>query len=81
MAFVLYGTEACHLCDLAQQVVTSASGRLCVDVFLEDIIHSEQLVAEYGNRIPVLKDELSGRELDWPFTQAELLAWINHKDS
>ncbi|WP_419813494.1 glutaredoxin family protein [Bacterioplanoides sp.] len=76
MSYVLFSTEACHLCELAQQVIIDVAANQAVDVYIEDISESETLVERYGNRIPVLKDEVNGRELDWPFTHSELSAWL-----
>ncbi|WP_420590384.1 glutaredoxin family protein [Bacterioplanoides sp.] len=81
MAYVLYGTEACHLCELAQQVIVEVAAHIPIEVYVEDIAESEQLVASLGTRIPVLKDEQSGRELDWPFNHDELFVWLNHKET
>ena len=81
MAYVLYSTAACHLCELAQQVILDVAAQLPIDVYVEDIAESEQLVDAYGDRIPVLMDEQSGRELNWPFNQNELFVWLNHKES
>lgn len=81
MAYVLYGTEACHLCELAQQVIVEVAADIPLEVYVEDIAESEHLVASFGTRIPVLKDEQSGRELDWPFNCEELFVWLNQKDT
>jgi hypothetical protein len=34
------------------------------------------LEARYGERVPVLRDEASGRELGWPFDAAALRAFL-----
>jgi len=81
MAYVLYGTSACHLCELAQQVIVEVAANVTMDVYLEDISESDTLVEQYGTRIPVLKEEHSGRELNWPFNHSELFAWLNLRDS
>lgn len=80
MALVLYSTQACHLCELAQQVIVDVADKITVDVFVEDIGESEVLVERYGTRIPVLRNESNGRELNWPFDQDQLLAWFTGKD-
>jgi len=41
-----------------------------------DITQSEQLVARYGTRIPVLRRNDTGNELSWPFTQDQLLNFL-----
>ncbi|MEK9712311.1 MAG: glutaredoxin family protein [Thalassolituus sp.] len=68
MSFVLYGTDGCHLCDDAVVVIATAAAGLAVTVYSEDIIDVDGGVDQYGLRIPVLRDEISGIELDWPFT-------------
>ncbi len=70
--YTLYGTSACHLCELAEALLVA----LCRDnpgVAFEkvDISDSDPLFERYGVRIPVIRDAL-GRELDWPFTAGQL---------
>jgi hypothetical protein len=44
-----------------------------------DISESEELVEQYGERIPVLRMEPEGKELDWPFTAEDVIAFLgNH---
>ena len=70
--YKLYGTSACHLCELAQAMIM-AEEPLRADLIVEnvDISESEILMERYGLRIPVLQHP-DGRELDWPFTQEHL---------
>ncbi len=77
MALVLLGTEACHLCESAQQIIINLAGQIHTDVFVEDIAESESAVEQYGLRIPVLKDEASGAELDWPFSEQDVLNFLH----
>ncbi|MCH7372540.1 glutaredoxin family protein [Aeromonas sp. MR16] len=69
----LFHTDGCHLCEqawtLVEQAGLAARSRRC------DILDDEEWLAAYRVRIPVLRDE-SGRELGWPFTLAELNAWV-----
>lgn len=37
-----------------------------------DIAGNESLLREYGERIPVLRRDADGRELNWPFREPEL---------
>lgn len=76
MAIVLLSTEACHLCDLAQQVLVQVHQHQPLEVYLQDIAEDEKLVEQYGSRIPVLLDEDSGLELGWPFDAQSLLNWL-----
>ena len=70
--FRLYGTSACHLCELAHnmlQVQQSTMGGFNVEEL--DVSDSDALFECYGVRIPVLQHP-DKRELDWPFSQPEL---------
>ncbi|MCB1700077.1 MAG: glutaredoxin family protein [Pseudomonadales bacterium] len=71
-AYTLFGTSACHLCEVAQEMIES----LCeenpqLNYEKVDISDSETLFALYGIRIPVLRNA-AGRELGWPFSPAQL---------
>jgi glutaredoxin len=50
----MYSRRRCHLCDEARAAIMSLSGRVAFDFEEVDIDSSEQLVAEYGIRIPVV---------------------------
>lgn len=76
MALVLLGTEACHLCELAQDILLQSAAYITDDVFVEDIAESEEMTERYGMRIPVVLHEGSAAELDWPFTQEDLLVFL-----
>lgn len=65
--FVLYSTEHCHLCELAEQVLVHTLDANKHQVEVEDIANSDLLLARYGIRIPVLVDLHSKAELQWPF--------------
>ena len=62
---ILYGTSACHLCELAAALLREA------DLKFEevDISESDALFERYGVTIPVLKRQ-DGAELNWPFDAA-----------
>ncbi|WP_421148354.1 glutaredoxin family protein [Aeromonas dhakensis] len=69
----LFHTDGCHLCEQAWALVEQAG--LAADTRQYDIMDDAQWLATYRVRIPVLRDE-AGRELGWPFTLAELQAWL-----
>jgi len=74
--FTLYGTPACHLCDLALAMINEVgldAGEVQIDSV--DISESESLFERYGVRIPVLRHP-DLRELDWPFTPVQLRAFL-----
>ena len=64
MILVLYQRDECHLCDLAIDVLAQARAPDFSSVFIDN---DNALEAKYGERVPVLREEESGRELDWPF--------------
>lgn len=74
--FSLYGTSACHLCEVAEALVVMAvqDGARCVVEDI-DISESDDLMARYGERIPVLRHP-DGRELNWPFTAEEVAGFL-----
>ena len=69
---ILYGTDACHLCELAEQMLEQWAANSPPLLFEKtDISLSDDLFARYGLRIPVLR-RVNGAELDWPFDAAQL---------
>ena len=65
---ILLTTLGCHLCDQAKVVLWQAQAVLAFEYSEQDIALSDGLIATYGVRIPVVRSELFGTELDWPFT-------------
>lgn len=85
MKLVLYTAPACHLCDLAKELVwplLEARGGHLEEV---DITQSDQLMERYGTRIPVLAlaseadDENNNRELGWPFEAREVAELLHSR--
>lgn len=64
MGFTLYQRDDCHLCDLALEVLAAARVPEFESVFIDDV---DTLERRYGLRVPVLRDNAGGHELDWPF--------------
>jgi len=75
--FRLYGTGACHLCELAHAMI-EAVRRQRGDFTLEeiDISASEVLFHRYGERIPVLQHP-NDSELCWPFSAGEVMDFLD----
>ena len=71
--FILYQRDDCHLCDLALEVLAKAHAPEFDSVFIDG---DEALEARYGTRIPVLRDQARGMELDWPFAADQLKRWL-----
>jgi hypothetical protein len=76
----LYKTLGCHLCEDAAAMVKKQQ---VADVTLNlvEIIDSENLIDQYGTRIPVIKFQkeagIESAELGWPFTEEELAVFLN----
>ena len=70
----LYQRDDCHLCDLALDVLASARVPDFDSAFIDE---DEALEQRYGMRVPVLRDGSSGMELDWPFDEAQLRAFLS----
>ncbi len=73
MILVLYQRDDCHLCDLAIDVLAHARAPDFSSVFIDN---DNALEACYGERVPVLREELSGRELNWPFDALAVGAFV-----
>lgn len=70
MKLALYQRDDCQLCDAALDVLALAGAPEFDSVWIDGV---GALEAGYGERVPVLRDEDSGRELAWPF-DADALA-------
>ncbi len=81
MRLTLYGTSACHLCEIAEQMLQvhqqsqkQQSQKQVATAFefdKVDISESDRLFERYGLLIPVLRHP-DGRDLNWPFSQSQL---------
>jgi hypothetical protein len=70
---ILYQRDYCHLCDLALAVLAEARAPEFDSVWVDDTAELEQ---RYGTRVPVLRDDRNGRELDWPFDAAAVRGFL-----
>ncbi len=68
---MLYGTEFCHLCEQAEELLQAIG----VSAEHIDIADDDALTESYGTRIPVLRRD-DGAELGWPFDAAALERFI-----
>ena len=64
MRLTLYQRDDCHLCDLALGLLAEVRAPEFDSVFIDG---DDALEERYGLRVPVLRDEVRGIELDWPF--------------
>jgi len=70
----LYQRDDCKLCDEAIALLARVRAPEFESVWIDD---DPELEIRYGERVPVLRDEASGRELDWPFDAEVLRTFIN----
>ena len=64
-SLILYQHDDCQLCDEALALLATAGVPDFDSVWIDD---DAALEARYGERVPVLRNETAGTELDWPFT-------------
>lgn len=67
----LFGTQGCHLCELAASLVAAAASEWVAWRVVE-IADDAALLDRYGQQIPVLRDESDGVELHWPFDASDV---------
>jgi Glutaredoxin-like domain (DUF836) len=75
--FILYQRDDCHLCDLALDVLAHARAPDFSSVFIDG---DADLESRYGDRVPVLRDDCSARELQWPFDADAVRVFINSEN-
>jgi len=77
----LYSTLGCHLCELAEQVLTRALNPNSYQLEKCDIADSDQLIELYGVRIPVVKCDGIEGDLGWPFDEEGVTQWFTKERS
>ena len=73
---VMYTTSHCHLCEQAEAMLTSLQKLYNISWEPVEISENEHLIQRYGTRIPVIKRLDNQRELDWPFTENNIISLI-----
>lgn len=73
MRLTLFQRDDCHLCDLALDELARARTPDFESVFIDG---DAALETRYGARIPVLRRETDGAELDWPFDAAGIALFL-----
>ena len=74
----LFQRDDCHLCDHALEIMAQARAPDFDSRWVDD---DPVLEARYGTRVPVLRDEDSGCELDWPFDEPALRQFLAGSDN
>ncbi len=73
MRLTLFQRDDCPLCDAADAVLAAAGVPDFDPLWIDGDLAMEAI---YGARVPVLRREDSGRELDWPFDPAAVRAFL-----
>lgn len=71
----LYTSAGCHLCEKAEALLKELLGESFSELSLVEVSDSDDLMASYGLRIPVLAATAADGEwleLGWPFGEEEL---------
>jgi len=76
--WVMFQRDDCSLCDQALALLAAGHAPEFASVFIDG---DPALEARYGARVPVLRDEHNGVELDWPFAQDALRALFATRSS
>ena len=74
MRLTLYQRDDCHLCDLALGLLAEVRAPEFDSVFIDG---DDTLEERYGTRVPVLRDETRGVELEWPFDVERLKRFLD----
>lgn len=76
----LLGTDGCHLCELAQEIVWDVAIEQNISVAHRDIADDDELVERYGVRIPVVRvaGDSQQPDLGWPFDQQQMRDWLQN---
>lgn len=77
MPLCLIQKDNCHLCDLAWEQLADAGVADFESLWIDE---NAELMNRYGARVPVLRREPDGVELDWPFTAAAVRRMLNGPD-
>ena len=74
MSLTLYQRDDCPLCDEAYELLAVTGVPDFEPVWIDG---DAGLEARYGARVPVLRREHDGAELDWPFEDGALRAFLS----
>lgn len=74
---LLFTTAGCHLCEQAEAILAPLASINGLQWKPVDIASSEQLVADFGIRIPVIQVEGATEDLGWPFDEPALLDYLS----
>ena len=75
---IFYTKPDCHLCEEAYQIVLRLIDDISFQIETVDISlpHNAKAATTYGERIPVLVRPDLTAELNWPFSEDDLRAYL-----
>jgi hypothetical protein len=75
---IFYTKLNCHLCEEAYQMLMEFTLEIPLEIDVVDVSHSHNshLLEIYADRIPILAKPGDPRELEWPFTSADIQAFL-----
>ena len=74
---ILYSGPECHLCELAEQVISQLPDGLLGEIVKVDISKDHDAYHLYALRIPVVKRTDNQQELGWPFDVIQLEGFLS----
>ena len=73
---VLYTTSYCHLCEQAIALLTKLKEHYNIHWISIEISDDNDLIEKYGIRIPVIQRRDNQSELNWPFSEEDIVMLI-----
>jgi glutaredoxin-related protein len=71
-AFILFGTDGCHLCEEAQHLLHENH----IQFQLIDIMQAQEWQEKYSLLIPVLVNTRTQQQLNWPFSEEQVREFV-----
>ena len=76
LMLILYSTKACHLCELAFDLLIQEVRVPKDQISVIDIADDDQLIDRFGVHIPVLENPVTGDQLFWPFSAQDVCSYL-----
>jgi len=73
---MLYTTSHCHLCEQAEALLTNLAKQYAFHWLTTEISDDDDLIEKYGIRIPVIQRIDNQSEVNWPFTENDIVMLI-----
>jgi hypothetical protein len=73
---VLYTTSHCHLCEQALELLIILKEQYAINWITKEISDDDDLIEKYGIRIPVIQRIDNQSELNWPFSENDIVMLI-----